>query len=86
MRANLLLSFSITTLISVSALLSYVLQTHGFSATTLLIMLVAAALIAHIFTLFKRQQKQAEMVIRALANGDSTLGLGQQRPLQPSRP
>ncbi|TMP68608.1 histidine kinase [Pseudoalteromonas sp. S1609] len=81
MRANLLLSFNIIALISVSALLSYVLQKHGFSATTLLMMLVAAALIAHIFTLFKRQQKQAEMVIRALANGDSTLGLGQQHPM-----
>lgn len=81
MRANLLLSFNIITLISVSALLSYVVQKHGFSATTLLIMLVATALITHIFTLFKRQQKQAEMVIRALANGDSTLGLGQQHPM-----
>nr|MDC2856413.1 hypothetical protein [Ningiella sp. W23] len=81
MRANLLLSFNIIALISISALLSYVLQKHGFSATTLLIMLVATALIAHIFTLFKRQQKQAEMVIRALANGDSTLGLGQQHPM-----
>ncbi|OUS73927.1 histidine kinase [Pseudoalteromonas sp. A601] len=81
MRANLLLSFNIIALISTSSLLSYVLQTHGFSATTLLIMLVAAALIAHIFTLFKRQQKQAEMVIRALANGDSTLGLGKQHPM-----
>ncbi|BDF96006.1 MULTISPECIES: sensor histidine kinase [Pseudoalteromonas] len=81
MRANLLLSFNIIALISASALLSYVLQTHGFSATTLLIILVAMALIAHIFTLFKRQQKQAEMVIRALANGDSTLGLGQHHPM-----
>lgn len=81
MRANLLLSFNIIALICVSALLSYALQKHGFSATTLLIMLVSAALIAHIFTLFKRQQKQAEMVIRALANGDSTLGLGQQHPM-----
>lgn len=81
MRANLLLSFNIIALISVSTLLSYVLQKHGFSATTLLIMLVATALIAHIFTLFKRQQKQAEMVIRALANGDSTLGLSQQHPM-----
>ena len=81
MRANLLLLFNIIALISVSALLSYVLQKHGFSATTLLMMLVAAALIAHIFTLFKRQQKQAEMVIRALANGDSTLGLGKQHPM-----
>jgi nitrogen fixation/metabolism regulation signal transduction histidine kinase len=81
MRANLLLLFNIIALICVSALLSYVLQKHGFSATTLLIMLVATALITHIFTLFKRQQKQAEMVIRALANGDSTLGLGQQHPM-----
>jgi len=81
MRANLLLSFNIIALICVSALLSYVLQKHGFSATTLLIILVATALTAHIFTLFKRQQKQAEMVIRALANGDSTLGLGQQHPM-----
>lgn len=81
MRANLLLSFNIIALLSTSALLSYVLQTHGFSATTLLIILVAVALIAHIFTLFKRQQKQAEMVIRALANGDSTLGLGQHHPM-----
>ena len=81
MRANLLLSFNIIALISASALLSYALQKHGFSATTLLIILVAVALIAHIFTLFKRQQKQAEMVIRALANGDSTLGLGQQHPM-----
>ncbi|TMO73424.1 histidine kinase [Pseudoalteromonas sp. S3785] len=81
MRANLLLSFNIIALISVSALLSYVLQKHGFSATTLLIILVSAALIAHIFTLFNRQQKQAEMVLRALANGDSTLGLGQQHPM-----
>jgi len=81
MRANLLLSFNIIALISASALLSYALQKHGFSATTLLIILAAVALIAHIFTLFKRQQKQAEMVIRALANGDSTLGLGQQHPM-----
>ncbi|MEL0641599.1 ATP-binding protein [Pseudoalteromonas aliena] len=81
MRANLLLLFNIIALISASALLSYVLQTHGFSATSLLIVLAVVALITHIFALFKRQQKQVEMVIRALANGDSTLGLGQQHPM-----
>ncbi|TMP03244.1 histidine kinase [Pseudoalteromonas sp. S3178] len=81
MRANLLLLFNIIALISASAVLSYVLQTHGFSATSLLIVLAVVALITHIFALFKRQQKQAEMVLRALANGDSTLGLGQQHPM-----
>ncbi|HEA16238.1 MAG TPA: histidine kinase [Pseudoalteromonas prydzensis] len=82
MRANLLLTINIIALVSASVLLSYLLQNSSFSATSLLVILVSAALIAHIFTLFKRQQKQAEMVIRALANGDSTLGLGQQHPMR----
>ncbi|MBB1292311.1 MAG: two-component system nitrogen regulation sensor histidine kinase NtrY [Pseudoalteromonas rhizosphaerae] len=82
MRPHLLLTINIVALISASALVSYLLQNNGLSATSLLIILVTAALITHIFTLFKRQQKQAEMVIRALANGDSTLGLGQQHPMR----
>ncbi|GAB0111239.1 sensor histidine kinase [Pseudoalteromonas distincta] len=81
MRPHLLLTINIVALISAIALVSYLLQNNGLSATSLLIILVTAALITHIFTLFKRQQKQAEMVLRALANGDSTLGLGQQHPM-----
>ncbi|MEI8623260.1 ATP-binding protein [Pseudoalteromonas sp. B137] len=81
MRPHLLLTINIVALISAIALVSYLLQNNGLSPTSLLIILVTAALITHIFTLFKRQQKQAEMVLRALANGDSTLGLGQQHPM-----
>ena len=75
MRTQLLLITNLIALIGVSALLTNLLPRQGMTATTLLMSLIAVVLISHIFSLFKRQQKQAEMVIRALANGDSSLGL-----------
>jgi nitrogen fixation/metabolism regulation signal transduction histidine kinase len=82
MRPHLLLTINILALMGVSALLSNLIKNQGLTATSLLVVLIAIVLIAHIFTLFKRQQKQAEIVISALANGDSTLGLGPQHPMR----
>ncbi|CAM3015876.1 hypothetical protein PSDI105340_15590 [Pseudoalteromonas distincta] len=82
MRPYFFLGFNLVALSSCSALLCYLLINKGFSATLLLVVLVGVTLSAHIFTLFTRQQKQAEIVIRALANGDSTLGLSQYHPMR----
>ncbi|MBB1387436.1 histidine kinase [Pseudoalteromonas sp. SG45-5] len=82
MRPYFSLGFNLVALSSFSALLCYLLINKGFSATLLLVVLVSIALSVHIFTLFTRQQKQAEIVIRALANGDSTLGLSQYHPMR----
>lgn len=82
MRPYFLLGFNLAALTSCSALLCYLFINKGFSATLLSVGLISIALIGHLFTLFTRQQKQAEMVIRALANGDSTLGLSHYHPMR----
>jgi len=76
MRANTLLSINLAATISFTGLFTYLLIHKGFSASLLIILIIITALCSQLFSLFKHQQKQAEMVIRALANGDSTLGLG----------
>jgi len=82
MRTYLPLGGVIAALLILSGASTTLALQQGFSATLLLLILIILLLVAHLFSLFKRQQKQAEMVIRALANGDSTLGLGQHHPMR----
>ena len=82
MQSHWILASNLTALIGLNLLACYLLLQHGLSASLFLLGLINIGMIGHIFNLFKHQQRQAEMVIRALANGDSTLGLGQQHPMR----
>ncbi|MBE0364587.1 hypothetical protein PULV_a2310 [Pseudoalteromonas ulvae UL12] len=82
MQSHWVLAGNLGALIGLNLLACYLLLQHGLSASLFLLGLINIGLIGHIFSLFKRQQRQAEMVIRALANGDSTLGLGHQHPMR----
>ena len=76
------LAGSLAALISLTLLAANLFLQQGLSASLVLLSLINIGLIGHIFNLFRRQQRQAEMVIRALANGDSTLGLGKHNPMR----
>ncbi len=80
---NPLLLFGLTltgVLLCTGALIHLYLQ-QGFSATLLLIILINSVLLSQLFTLFNKQNKQLSFVIKALANGDSTLGLCASHPM-----
>ena len=76
------LAGSLAALISLTLLAANLFLQQGLSASLVLLSLINIGLIGHIFNLFRRQQRQAEMVIRALANGESTLGLGKHNPMR----
>jgi len=82
MKNHLLLSVNLIVLICLSLCSGYLLFTQGLSAFTVVLLVICSAFFVNIFSLFTRQQKQAEMVIKALANGDSTLGLSQQHQMR----
>jgi len=79
---QLLLGMNLVALIAAVVLLSNLYLTIGLSAIWLLLLLLTLLLLVSIFSLFKRQNKQLTQVIRALANGDNTLGFGTQHPMR----
>jgi len=81
-RPQFLLTLNLIALMAAILLLHKVYQTLGLSATGLLLLLIITGLLLSIFSLFKRQSSQVKQVIKALANGDNTLGLGAQDPMR----
>ncbi|NRB25676.1 ATP-binding protein [Shewanella sp.] len=81
-RHSLLFLINIIALLACITLLTRVYTTIGMSATWLLLLVLAISLIASLLTLFKRQDQQLIQVIRALANGDHTLGFSAHHPMR----
>lgn len=79
---QLLLGINLVALITAVTLLNSLFVTKGVSAVWLLLLIVTAFLLASLFSLFKRQDRQLIQVIRALANGDNTLGFSTKHPMQ----
>ena len=61
---------------------TYLYIQYGFSATWVLLFLIVASIIVYIFSLFQKYNKRLNHVIKALANGDNTLGLGIGDPMR----
>jgi PAS domain S-box-containing protein len=81
-RSTLILLINIIALLACVTLLNRVYITMGVSATLLLILVISIALIASLLSLFKRQNQRLIQVIRALANGDNTLGFSPYHPMR----
>ncbi|MFT5756867.1 MAG: two-component system nitrogen regulation sensor histidine kinase NtrY [Alteromonadaceae bacterium] len=81
-RPSLLLAINLVAVLVCAALLTKVYIAMGVSATWLLILVLSISLIASLFSLFKRQDQQLIQVIRALANGDNTLGFSTHHPMR----
>jgi len=81
-RPQLLLGIKLGGLIFFVVLLTLVYQSRGFSAVWLLLLMVTLTLFFSLFSFFKRQDKQVIQVIKALANGDSTLGFSPHHPMR----
>ncbi len=81
-RPQLLLVINLLALIATVILLTNVYLTKGLSATWLLLLLIVAAFSTSIFSLLRRQDKQVAQVIKALANGDNTLGFSAHHPMR----
>ncbi|KGK00172.1 sensor histidine kinase [Thalassotalea sp. ND16A] len=78
----LLLSMTLVALLVCIMLLTGMYISRGISPAWLLLVIVTVSLTGSLFTLFKRQDKQLLQVIRALANGDNTLGFSAQHPMR----
>lgn len=83
-RPQLLLVINLIALLVCIALLTSVYITIGVSATWLLILVISLSVISSLLTLFKRQDQQLIQVIRALANGDNSLGFSANHPMRQS--
>jgi nitrogen fixation/metabolism regulation signal transduction histidine kinase len=81
-RSQFFLLLNLIGLIAGVLLLSTVYQSLGLSSTFLLVLLVTVGVFLSIFSLFKRQNSQVKQVIKALANGDNTLGFGAHHPMR----
>jgi len=81
-RPQLILAINITALIAAVTLLTSVYLSMGLSSTWFLLFVITASLMTSLFSLFKRQDRQLLQVIRALANGDSTLGFSTHHPVR----
>lgn len=81
-NSMLILALNLAGLCICASALTYLYIQYGFSATWVLILLVAVSLNGYIFSLFQKHNKRLSHVIKALANGDSTLGLGVQDPMR----
>ena len=82
MRNFIILASLLAALIGLSITLFWQVEQSGFSAISALLVILNLVCAAQIFNLFKRQTRRADMVFRALANGNSTLGFGDQHPMQ----
>ena len=83
-RPQLLLVINLIALLVCIALLTSVYITIGVSASWLLILVISISVIGSLLTLFKRQDQQVIQVIRALANGDNSLGFSAHHPMRQS--
>ena len=81
-KPRLLFALSLLTLIGCIVLLTHNYLKTGLSASWLWLLLTTVFLLSHLFSLFNRQHKQPIQVIKALANGDSTLGLSTNHPMR----
>ena len=81
-RPQLLLVINLVALFVCIALLTSVYISIGVSATWLLILVISISVISSLLTLFKRQDQQLIQVIRALANGDHSLGFSANHPMR----
>jgi nitrogen fixation/metabolism regulation signal transduction histidine kinase len=80
-RTKFLLAGNILGLIISVILLTYVFFSKGLSATLVLVSIIVVSLIAYLFSLFNQRDKQVMQVIKALANGDNSLGFGVEHPM-----
>ncbi|ASP47051.1 sensor histidine kinase [Cognaticolwellia beringensis] len=81
-HSHLLLGIYFISLLASVVLLTCVYLTKGLSATSLLLLIISALFLVSIFSLFNRQDKQVIQVIKALANGDNTLGFSSHHPMR----
>jgi nitrogen fixation/metabolism regulation signal transduction histidine kinase len=79
---RLILALNLLALIGCIVLLTHNYIKTGLSASWLWLLLITISLIVYLFSLFNRQHKQPIQVIKALANGDSTLGLSANHPMR----
>lgn len=63
-------------------LLTHLYISSGFSSTWFLILVVCACFIATLISIISKQNKQLVQVIRALANGDNSLGFSEHHPMR----
>ena len=80
-RPNSLLIINLIALLVCITLLTSVYINIGMSATWLLILVITISLTGSLLTLFKHQNQQVIQVIRALANGDNSLGFSANHPM-----
>ncbi|GAW96699.1 MULTISPECIES: sensor histidine kinase [Colwellia] len=81
-RPLILLSINLVGIMVCIMLLTGMYISAGISPAWLLLLVVTVALLASLLSLFKRQNRQVFQVIRALANGDNTLGFSAQHPMR----
>lgn len=81
-RPQLLLAINLVALMVAVTQLNRLFVTKGVSAIWLLLLFITVLLFASLFSLFKRQNRQIIQVIRALANGDNTLGFSAEHPMR----
>jgi len=81
-RHQLLLAINLVALIAAVVVLTSVYLSKGLSATWLLLLIIVVSFSVYIFSLFKRQGRQVAQVIKALANGDNTLGFNAHHPMR----
>lgn len=79
---TLRLALYLTIIISLSIFSTVLFVNTGFSARLLICVLLLAVFISQVFVILKHQQRQLLHVIRAMANGDSSLGLNETNPLK----
>lgn len=72
----------LTGLMVCTSSLTYLYIQGGLSATWVLLAFIATSFITALFALFRKHNKQLGYVIKALANGDSTLGLSPHDPMR----
>ena len=81
-RPLVLLSINLAVLMAGIMLLTGMYVGAGISPAWLVLLVVTTSLLGSLFSLFKRQDRQLFQVIRALANGDNTLGFSAQHPMK----
>ncbi|MBA6233207.1 MULTISPECIES: sensor histidine kinase [unclassified Colwellia] len=81
-RPTILMVVNLVALLACISLLTRVYNTIGMSSTLLLVLVLAISLTVSLMTCFKRQDQQIIQVVRALANGDNTLGFGDHHPMR----
>lgn len=81
-RLVMLLSVNITLLIAFSVLLTLLFAHQGLSALWWFSLLCLGMLAINIFATINKQNKQLTQVVKALANGDSSLGFAHKSEMQ----